>query len=370
MEDKDLIKKLKELREDQLGMDDLDVKEYHDALDATIARFTSLVEERDKANSQLIMRVRNSLPWDDTMDKRCADKLADEVAVLVKTHVIDSRSPAGDALLDYRNPPSSERADRLATITKVVTEWQAKEGHDACWYYPDLFAQIMTALNIEPKLHSVPPRGQFEDGCRKFQDQTYGPKQEGATIEILAELCHDQWSGWMKYQFGKFHKLDSYTMYGGDDFRLLPQEFWDRWTRQMNTPYAELSEPEKESDRTEARKFIALFDAEGAKYGDDMASMIDATFFCGYFKKIANDRAKLLVDLTEENMALRGRLDGTIKEANKLVPDAEWVQRMTHECPGGEFEDKRVCGLCGMKAGWHKSEAFLSGFIKILKESL
>ena len=46
-------------------------------------------------------------------DKRDADILADEVAVLIKRGVIDSRSICGDALLDYRNPPSSERSDRL-----------------------------------------------------------------------------------------------------------------------------------------------------------------------------------------------------------------------------------------------------------------
>lgn len=51
-----------------------------------------------------------------TFDKRCADALADEVAVLVRRQVIDARSPAADALLDYRNPPSTERADRLATL--------------------------------------------------------------------------------------------------------------------------------------------------------------------------------------------------------------------------------------------------------------
>jgi len=46
-------------------------------------------------------------------DKRAADRLADEVAVLIRRHVIDARSPAGDALLDFRDPPQSERSDRL-----------------------------------------------------------------------------------------------------------------------------------------------------------------------------------------------------------------------------------------------------------------
>lgn len=51
-----------------------------------------------------------------TFDQLAADRLADEVAVLVRRKVIDARSPAGDALLDYRDPPPSPRADRLATL--------------------------------------------------------------------------------------------------------------------------------------------------------------------------------------------------------------------------------------------------------------
>jgi hypothetical protein len=47
-------------------------------------------------------------------NKISADRLADEVAVLVRRGVIDSRSLAADALLDYRDPPFTERSERLA----------------------------------------------------------------------------------------------------------------------------------------------------------------------------------------------------------------------------------------------------------------
>lgn len=59
-------------------------------------------------------------PQASPFDKRCADALADEVAVLVRRKVIDSRSPAADALLDYRSLPSSPRADRLAVLELAV----------------------------------------------------------------------------------------------------------------------------------------------------------------------------------------------------------------------------------------------------------
>ena len=69
--------------------------------------------------------------------------------------------------------------------------------------------------------------------------------------EKLANLCHEQWSGWLKYMFSKgvFNEDGSWTM---------PTEFVQRWTRQADTPYGELSESEQDSDRTEADKFYEI----------------------------------------------------------------------------------------------------------------
>lgn len=57
----------------------------------------------------------------DGLDRRCADALADEVDVLVRTRIIDSRSPAADALLDYRNgKPTTERSDRIVALEREL----------------------------------------------------------------------------------------------------------------------------------------------------------------------------------------------------------------------------------------------------------
>ena len=70
-------------------------------------------------------------------------------------------------------------------------------------------------------------------------------------IEILAKYAHKSWSGWTKYMLGKCLKR-----WPGDAH--MPREFVDRWTRQMNTPYEDLPESEKEPDRVEARKMLEL----------------------------------------------------------------------------------------------------------------
>lgn len=71
--------------------------------------------------------------------------------------------------------------------------------------------------------------------------------------ETLANLCHEQWSGWLRYMFdkGTFNEDNSWTM---------PPEFVERWVRQMNTSYMNLSEAEQESDRKEADRFIEVME--------------------------------------------------------------------------------------------------------------
>lgn len=73
--------------------------------------------------------------------------------------------------------------------------------------------------------------------------------------EKLAELCHEQWSGWMKYLFGKSSLQNDGTL-------LIPKWATDRWFKQMHTDYKDLSEEEKESDRKEADRFIDIIEGK------------------------------------------------------------------------------------------------------------
>jgi hypothetical protein len=80
-------------------------------------------------------------------------------------------------------------------------------------------------------------------------------RQSGELVEQLAELAHEQWSGWTRYMF----EVGGYSLESVGTF-TIDREHHERWVRQMNTPYSELSEPEKESDRREARKFLAVIE--------------------------------------------------------------------------------------------------------------
>lgn len=72
--------------------------------------------------------------------------------------------------------------------------------------------------------------------------------------EELAALCHEQWSGWMGYMAGRM----GFCSDADESARLITTDDYARWMRQRRTPYAELPEEEKESDRIEADRIIAL----------------------------------------------------------------------------------------------------------------
>lgn len=76
-------------------------------------------------------------------------------------------------------------------------------------------------------------------------------KDEAALVEKLASIEHERWSHWQNYMHGKC-ELRS------DGSLVMPKSLVDRWRRQASTPYEELSEDEKESDREQVRKYLPI----------------------------------------------------------------------------------------------------------------
>lgn len=79
-------------------------------------------------------------------------------------------------------------------------------------------------------------------------------------MEVLSAYAHEAWSGWMRYMFGKCDIVIEEPFLDGDKKALItmPHALFERWTRQMRTPYADLPEEEKNSYRAEALKMLAL----------------------------------------------------------------------------------------------------------------
>jgi len=70
-------------------------------------------------------------------------------------------------------------------------------------------------------------------------------------LERLADEQHESWSRWMDYLF-------SLSTLNPDGSCAIPADRVRRWQRQIETRYAELSEPAKELDRKEVRRFLRI----------------------------------------------------------------------------------------------------------------
>lgn len=70
-----------------------------------------------------------------------------------------------------------------AQARQIVQTWIDQQGHDRCWYYPDLFRRLASLFGLpatkEPRL---PPRNEFEAGCRRYQDEEYGAGNRASSL--------------------------------------------------------------------------------------------------------------------------------------------------------------------------------------------
>jgi hypothetical protein len=70
-------------------------------------------------------------------------------------------------------------------------------------------------------------------------------------LEQLAAAEHERWAHWQRYMHSK-------AIRNSDGSLTIPAELVSRWERLMETPYAELTEDERESDREQVRRYLPL----------------------------------------------------------------------------------------------------------------
>jgi hypothetical protein len=70
-------------------------------------------------------------------------------------------------------------------------------------------------------------------------------------IEELAAIEHERWSHWQQYLHEQCERLP-------DGGLAIPAHLVTRWEKQIETPYDQLSEEEKESDREQVRRVLPI----------------------------------------------------------------------------------------------------------------
>ncbi len=132
----------------------------------------------------------------------------------------------------------AEMAEKLAAAEERLQRiWNVTNGRELG---VDTVRALITINHIlaEPPAIAAPPAPSAVE------------KAERAVIEALAEQAHVSWSGWIDWMLAKIDETHS----SGETFR-------DCWRRQARTPYADLTEAEKNSDREEALHYLEIFRA-------------------------------------------------------------------------------------------------------------
>lgn len=73
-------------------------------------------------------------------------------------------------------------------------------------------------------------------------------------VEQLAAIEHERWAHWQAYMHSKGELQP-------DGSLLLPPDLVRRWQAQIDRPYSELSESEKESDREQVYRYLPVIAA-------------------------------------------------------------------------------------------------------------
>lgn len=61
----------------------------------------------------------------------------------------------------------TESVWRCDAAKEVLQEWVDKQGHERCWYYPEIFRKLCNILHVMPsKDPALPPLEEFKGGVR------------------------------------------------------------------------------------------------------------------------------------------------------------------------------------------------------------
>lgn len=64
--------------------------------------------------------------------------------------------------------------EKLQQAKRIIQQWVDQQGHERCWYYPDLFRELVELFELQSTQDPLlPPRPEFELGCRRYQDEEY-----------------------------------------------------------------------------------------------------------------------------------------------------------------------------------------------------
>ena len=105
----------------------------------------------------------------------------------------------GEPLHDVVKSPINPVLNRAR---ELIQSWLDKQGHNKCWYYPEIFRQLAALFGITEGIGNLPPLSEFQGGCRRYQADIYPhDKHDSDAVITDADVLKliEHWRG-LNYQ--------------------------------------------------------------------------------------------------------------------------------------------------------------------------
>ena len=130
------------------------------------------------------------------------------------------------------------------------------------------------------------------------QPNQSNPTNEQELREQLAAIEHERWADWQAWCHKVLREMIRYN-----DMESNLEEILSRWEKQIETPYAELSEAEKQSDREQVDRYWHLIQAHTAAEIAKVLDRLEAEL--NEQKKAAETNLAYHVDVTKNERLIR-----------------------------------------------------------------
>ena len=71
---------------------------------------------------------------------------------------------------------SKNKEEQARALLQV---WLDKQGHDRCWYYPEIFLELCKLFDVKASLPpSLPTLEEFQEGCKKYQIEQFSRRTQ------------------------------------------------------------------------------------------------------------------------------------------------------------------------------------------------
>ena len=229
--------------------------------DWTVNEITALMAERDAAIARVpcfCAELSGACPKHTQV--KAIDLAADRDAAEARAEKVEE-----DLRCFLRNEPSASSmiSGLLSRVIAAESRAEAAEARADAARACEAVEAREWALGVqaaEARADAAIARAWSErDAAEQMVAELRAVLESPTLLEALAAIEHERWSGWERYR----EQCVAAVRRAGDS-----ETHEERWRRQRETAYADLSEREQESDRAEARKGLEVIQSALAGRGD------------------------------------------------------------------------------------------------------